>query len=78
MRLEAPGGLLAHLAHHGLEQRLAVLDVAGGLVEDQAAVDALLDDQEAAVGLGDGRDGDFGLCGHASELYSAGRGRRRA
>ena len=82
-RGEAPRGLLAHLAHDRLEQRLAGLDVAGGLVEDQAAIDALLDDEEAAVDLRDGRNGDLGCADMSTELYAvavrgASRGELRA
>src|SRR6185437_5133712 len=49
IRREEPGGLLAHLTDDGLEQRLAGLDVSCRLVQDEAAVDALLDDEKAAV-----------------------------
>ena len=56
------------------EQRFAVLDVAGGLVEDEAAVDALLDDQEAAVGLGNSGDGDVGRAQPCAAIIAAGVG----
>ena len=67
--LEAPRGFLAGLADHGLEQRLAIFDVPGGLIEHQAAADAFLDHEEAAVALDDGGDGDFRLPGHAAVIY---------
>src|SRR5580693_1913724 len=38
-----------------------MLDVSGGLIEDEALVDPLLNDEEATVALGDSGDGDFGL-----------------
>ena len=49
LRLEPPGGLLEGLADDGLEERLAVLEVPGRLVEHHATAGALLDEQELAV-----------------------------
>ena len=40
-----------------------MLDVSGGLIEDEPLVDPLLDYEKAAVALGNGGNGDFGLCG---------------
>src|SRR5258708_31108561 len=71
-RLKAPGGLLAHLAHHGRVERLAPLDVTGGLVDDQAVVDALLDEEQAAGRLRDGRDGDVRTRGHGEDYSRRG------
>src|SRR5487761_372560 len=71
VRCEEPGGLFAHLADHGLEQRLASLGVSGGLIEDEAPIDALLDDEKAAGGLGRGRDGNLGI-GHGRNYIPSG------
>ena len=62
--LEAPGGFFAGLADHGFEQGFAIFEMAGGLIEHQAAGDAFLDHEEAAVALDDGGDGDIGIPAH--------------
>jgi hypothetical protein len=60
-RPEAPGGLLQRLARAGGDQRLALVEVPGRLVEAQAVVGFLLDQQEAAVALDQRGDGDIGF-----------------
>ena len=62
--LELPGGLLERLAHHRLEERLAVLQVARRLVDDDAAAGALFDEEELPVALGNRGDGDVRLPDH--------------
>jgi hypothetical protein len=62
--LEQPRRLFAHFADHGFEQRLAELDVPGGLIEDQASIDAFFDDQESAVVLAHGGNRDIGFERH--------------
>src|SRR6266850_1458579 len=56
-RLEAVRGLLEHLAPAGVDQRLAGIEMTGGLVEHPAAVDALLDEKEFSAALDDRGDG---------------------
>jgi len=63
-RRKAPCRLLARLADHGGQQRLAIFQVACGLVEQQPAADALFDDQESVIAHHDCGDGDIGLPGH--------------
>jgi len=63
--LKTPGSLLANLADDCLEQRLPVLDVSGGLIEDESLVDPLLHYEKATVAFGNGGNGDFGACWRA-------------
>src|SRR3546814_6752953 len=73
-----PAGFLAGFAQRGLLQAFVGLQVAGGLVEDEAAVAVFLDAQQAAAVDHDGGDGDVGLPEtafarseeHTSELQS--------
>src|SRR5579862_5162071 len=58
---ESPGSFLANLADDGLQQRLPMLNVSGRLIEDESLIDPLLNYEKAAVALGDGGNGDFGL-----------------
>ena len=58
--MERPGRLFERLAHDGVDELLALLDVAGGLVEHHAVGDPLFDEQELAVALDDGGDGEIG------------------
>src|SRR5688500_16320271 len=51
---EAMRGLLEHLAAAGRHQRLARVEVAGGLVEHPSSVDELFHQKETAVALDDG------------------------
>src|SRR5262249_18474760 len=67
LRVEAPGRLLARLAHHGGEQGLAALDVSGRLIEEQAAVDALLNEEETTVSFCNRRNSDIRLPAHAGD-----------
>ena len=68
LRLERPARLLERLADDGVEQRFAVLEVAGRLIEHDAAADAFLDEQELAVALDDRGDRDVGcLWRHADD-----------
>src|SRR5688572_12929885 len=55
-RHEMPGGLLQGFAYRGFDQRFAILDVAGWLVEYQRALDAFFDDEELVFALHDGSD----------------------
>ncbi len=73
-RLKAPSCLLACFAHYRFEQRLTTLDVAGWLIEHEAAVDSLFDNKKQTIVFRNGRDGDFRCPGHLAE-YS-GRGYR--
>jgi hypothetical protein len=50
-----------------------MLDVSGGLIEDESLIDPLLYDEKATVALGDGGNGDFGLAGEHAANYSHGR-----
>src|SRR5258708_31326392 len=61
LRLEPPGRLFADFANDRSQQCFTVLDVSGGLIEDQALIDALLDDEKAAIGFPDRGDFNFGL-----------------
>jgi hypothetical protein len=72
-RSEEPCGLLAHLADDSLEQRLARLDMSGGLIDDQLAVDAFFDDEKATVSLRYGGDGDLRV-GHGRIIRTGGPG----
>src|SRR3954469_17513859 len=65
-RLEMVRGLLEHLAAAGVDQRFTRIEMARGLVEDQPAVDPLLDQKELPVALDHGRDGHAGLPDHAA------------
>ena len=64
--------LLARFAYNRLDEGLAGLEVAGRLVEHDAARGALLHEQEAAAVLRDGRDGDVELQGHEPIIRSKG------
>src|SRR6185312_1579428 len=59
LRLKPPGRLFANLTHHRREQSLPLLDLTGGLVEDEAEIDALFDQEEAASSLRNGGDRDI-------------------
>jgi hypothetical protein len=61
LRHEFPAGLLAGLADHGLDERLARLEMTRRLVQHDAPRGALLHEQEASVLLGDGRDSQVEL-----------------
>jgi hypothetical protein len=50
-----------------------VLDVSGGLIEDESPVDPLLDHEKATVTLSDRGNSDFGLPGSHAGNYM-GRG----
>ena len=58
---ERMGGFLQGLARHGVDQRLARIEMAGRVVQAQAVRRVLLDQQVAAVALGDRGHGDAGL-----------------
>ena len=62
---ESPAGFLEGLAYDRVEKGLAVLEMAGGLVENQAIARALLDQQKLTVTLGDRRHRDVRLPYHA-------------
>ncbi len=68
LRREPATGLLAGLANHRVEQRLARLDVTRRLIEDDPPCGAFLHEQEAAVGFGDRRDGEVELQGHRGSI----------
>ena len=53
LRTEPPAGFLEGLAHHGVHEALAVLEMTGGLIEHQSTACALLDQQKFSVTLGD-------------------------
>jgi hypothetical protein len=55
------GRLFERLARAAADQRLALVEVAGRLVEADAVVGFLLDQQEAAVALDQRGDGDIGF-----------------
>src|SRR4051812_3508257 len=57
-RLEAVRGFFHDFARTSRGQALAGIEMAGGLVEDQAAVDALLDEEEAPLAFDDCGDRD--------------------
>ena len=67
-RFERVGRLLQRLARDGVEQRFARLEVAGGLVEAAAVLGVFLDQQEAAVALDHGGDGDVGFPDHEAQF----------
>jgi len=48
--------------------------MSGGLVQDEAAVDALLNDEKAAVRFRDGGDGDFRVGHGRNYIPSAAKG----
>ena len=63
-RLEVIGGFLQGLADHGIDQRLAVFEVPGRLIESQAGFGFLLDQKEFAVALDDGGNSHMGFPDH--------------
>jgi len=75
-RLEPPGRLLPDLAHDGGKQRFALLHVAGGLIENETALDALLDDEKTPLALRDGRHG-YVRISDAHPINYSNRRRRR-
>jgi len=64
-RLEVVGGFFQRFAHHGVDQGLSCFEMAGRLVEGQASLGFLLDQQEFSIALDDGSDGDIGFPDHA-------------
>ena len=64
VRLHLPAGFLQRLAPAGVEQALAVFEVAGGLIQHQPAVGRFLHQQETAVAFDDGGNGDAGCPDH--------------
>ena len=58
--VDAPAGFLERFARRGGRQRFAGLEMPGRLVQPRPGARFLLDQQEAAVALDDGRDGDGG------------------
>ena len=86
-----PTGFLAGFAEGGFDQAFVRLQVAGGLVDDEAAVHALFHHQQAAIAHHHGGDGHVGLPetalaiahgvvdprrGDAASAHCAGRGRQ--
>src|SRR3546814_10914735 len=75
-RAHVPAGFFERLANGTFNQGFAALPVTGRLVEQGRAVDALLDDQEAAVAFDNTGDDDMWHAAvarseeHTSELQS--------
>jgi hypothetical protein len=61
---QAPGGFLARLADDRFDERFSVLEMARGLVQHEASLDALFDEEKAAVALDDGGYRDLGVPAH--------------
>jgi hypothetical protein len=61
LRLEVVGGFLEALADHSVHQGFALVQMAGGLVEENAVVGPFLHQQVLAVLFDDGRDDDVGF-----------------
>ncbi len=59
-----PGGFFQRLADHGIEQALALVEVAGRLVEHPFTVRLFFDQQKFPVALDDGRDHDIRFPDH--------------
>src|SRR5256885_13936680 len=57
-RLEAVRSFFHDFARTSRDQALAGIEMPGGLVEDQAAIDALLDEEEAPIPFDDCGDRD--------------------
>src|SRR5262249_2388205 len=72
LRLETPGGLIARFTDDGIEKGFPALHVSRGLVEYQATVDQLLDDEEAPVVFRNRGNGDFRLGGRHAAIIAAG------
>ncbi len=72
VRPEFVRGFLARLAHDGLDQRLPILEMSGGLVQYDATRGAFLYEQEPAALFGDGRDRQIDLQGHESIIERRG------
>ena len=70
---EGIGRLLERLARHCLDERLAGLEVPRRLVEEPAVLGVFLDQEEAAVALGDRGHGDVGFPDHGVILTPASR-----
>jgi len=67
-RMKRPRRLFQRLAYHGIDELLALFDVAGRLVEHHAVRDALLDEQKLPVALDDGGDGEIGTKDHEGNI----------
>ena len=63
-RPEAIGRFFQRFAHHGIDQRLVFFQMAGRLVEGQADLGFLLDQQELAVATNNGGNGNVGFPDH--------------
>src|SRR3546814_12401747 len=73
-RAHVPAGFFERLANGTFNQGFAALPVTGRLVEQGRAVDALLDDQEAAVAFDNAGDDDMW---HAAVAHGSLPSRRR-
>ena len=63
-RLEVVSRLFERLAHHGIDQRLALFKMPGRLIEGQTGFGFFLNQQELAVALDNSGDGDIRFPDH--------------
>jgi hypothetical protein len=65
-RFEEISGFFQRFTRHGSDQRLTLFKVASRLVEGKTGLGFFLNQQEFAIALNDGGDGDIGFPDHGA------------
>ena len=67
-RFEMPAGFFVGFTNSGLKKRLVILQMPGGLIDDQLTMNLFLDQQELLVGFDDRGNGQVWVPAHEDAL----------